>query len=411
MKGVEHLNRHQNTMFRKIVTESTYSPAIAVSLSDYIRLLKRQTSKRQIGLIFVLLAVVVQLFVAAFPSESANASNPEVFIDGGIQSVEEYLRYYDQNSEGIKDLLDSLGITRLDIETSIPTALQSTDGTSVWSMHNVPANDNLAYLFTTSDNQKIAYHRPLQPQDEPLQAYVGSSSSIGWFALLKDTGNLATKTSPLGGCSPWPLESSDPSLASGPSYDQLDCHKDLSLSLSSRNISTTSTDRSEARSSDQISYTLSIRNTGDSEHISPIAVNIEDLLEYSQIINRGGGTLLAEASVLGWTDASIGPGETIERSFIVQLLPSIPSTARGSHMTSSYDCTISASFGNTIHTPVDCPLIKRLEKITASLPSTPAKYSLVAAGALLTVTLYLYLRSSQLLRELHIIRHNNLGGL
>lgn len=398
-------------MFRKIVTESTYSPAIAVSLNEYIRLLKKQTSKRQIGLIFVLLAVVVQLFVATFPSESANASNPEVFIDGGIQSIEEYLRYYDQNSEGIRDLFDSLGIKRLDIETSIPTSLQATDDISVWSMHDVPTNNSLVYPFSVSGDQKIAYHRPFEPQPEPLQAYVGSSSSLGWFAVIKDTGNLATKTSPLGDCSPWVSNQPGQSPAGSPLDDQLNCHKDLSLSLSSRNISATSVSTSQVSSSDRISYTLSVRNTGDSEHTVPIAISIKDILEYSQLINRGGGTLLADTGILSWPETTVAPGETVEKSFIVQILPSIPSTARGAHVPSSYDCTLSASFGNTTHTPVDCPFIKKLENIAASLPPTPTHYSLVAAGALLITTLYLYLRSSQLLRELHIIRHNNLGGL
>jgi hypothetical protein len=113
-------------MFRKIVTELAYSPALAGELAVYIKHLRQEKAKRQIGLIFIALALVIQLFAALLPPESANTSDSTAFIDGGIQTLDEYLHYYDQDTENIKDLLTSLGITRTDIQSATPEQLKPT---------------------------------------------------------------------------------------------------------------------------------------------------------------------------------------------------------------------------------------------------------------------------------------------
>ena len=105
-------------MFRKIVTELAYSPALAGNLGHYIKQLRNETSRRQIGLIFVSLAVIVQLFANLFPPESANAHDPTTFIDGGIPSIDEYLNHYDKNDGNIQSLLNSLGIKRSEIKAA-----------------------------------------------------------------------------------------------------------------------------------------------------------------------------------------------------------------------------------------------------------------------------------------------------
>lgn len=395
-------------MFRKIVTESTYSPALAASLGEYIRRLRRDTIKRQVGFVFVLLSIVIQLFATLLPPESANAKNPEIFIDGGVRSVQEYLGYYDENAEGIKDLLNSLGITRLNIETAIPTTLSSADDASLWLIHNTRDENDTAHHFSSLDGSpRVAYHRPLSQADMPLQAFVSSSSSLGWFAIARDTGNLISRTPTTADCSPW-----SPALSSGSSDTNIGCGGVLESSLSMHSVSSSSrTTPEEAKPSDRIMYTLSMKNTGDTVASTPLRIDLTDILEYSQLIDRGGGLFDPKTKLLSWPEASLAAEESLVRSFTVRLLPTTPAVAQGAYITSSYDCVMSASFGDTLALPVACPLIKHIERTTSSLPKASTGANLTFIACLLALSLYLLLRSKQLLAELYIIRHNHLGAL
>lgn len=400
-------------MFRKIVTELAYSPALAGNLGDYIKKLRDERSKRQIGIIFVLLAIVVQLFATLFPPESANANNPDVLIDGGVQSVDDYLTYYDQNAENIRDLLTSLGITRSDIEAARLATLPSTAEASFWSVQNNRGEDGSSYSFQTpSGKLGVAYYRPLSSLHSLPEAYVGSSAQSGeWFAVTKNSGNLITEAKSTPNCSSW--FSTSVGLRSTSSWnDAVSCPAALEPSLSARTIlPSSSTTPRMANASDRIAYTLSITNKGVDDMPVVPAINLEDVLEYSRILDNGGGEYNYDTKMLSWSTTTLAAGESAERNFIIQLLPTVPSTARGQHIDASYDCMLKASFGNSISTSVNCPFVKHIENVTNNLPMVSKRANLISAAGLLIATLYLYFRSRQLLTELYIIRHNHLGGL
>lgn len=390
-------------MFRKIVTESTFSPALAASLGEYIKKVRKDTIKRQVGFVFVLLAIAIQCFATFLPPESANASNPEVFIDGGVQTVTEYLTFYDHNADGIQDFLNSLGVTRLDIEKAIPTQLLSAEDTSLWLLQNTRDEGNSLYHYSTSDGaSKVAYFRPLSEDEMPLDAFVSSSPTLGWFAILQDNGNIVSRTPALAACSPW-----TPALGLA---ENPHCNSTLEPSVTMRTVSSRSSVTPElARPSDRIMYTLSLSNTGDTPAQALPTVDLSDILEYSQLIDRGGGFFDPDTKILSWPQADLAPQETLVRSFIVRLLPTIPAVAQGEFVSSSYDCAIGVTFGNTLSVPVECPLTKRIEKMSNTLPRLSATANLVFILTLILLSLYLLLRSKQMLTELYVIRHNHLG--
>lgn len=390
-------------MFRRIVTELAYSPALASGLNVYIRKLRREEAKRQIGLIFVILAVLVQLFATTLPPESANASNPTAFIDTGIESHEHFLGYYDQNTESVRDLFTALSISREDVKSTTEETIEPTSDLYYWSMQSSRDTNDTIYHFSTTGGLKTAYYRPLSSQytlttnqRTPLWAYVGSSAQLGWFGILQGTGNLVTKSPAIAACT------------SAESTSAPTCIPPLELSLSSRNMSTK---LPEASASDHLMYSLQVKNVTSDRMAVPISINLEDVLEYSQILDRGGGNLDLTTRILTWPQTTLAAGEQLSRSFIVQIMPEIPSTARGQHITASYDCVISASFGNSVSTPINCPPAKYIEKVVSSLPPVSPSTNILFALALLGSTLYFYMRARQLLTELYIIRHNQPGGV
>ncbi len=160
-----------------------------------------------------------------------------------------------------------------------------------------------------------------------------------------------------------------------------------------------------------MAYTLSVKNNSDTNIDVIPAINLEDILEYTRILDYGGGDYDYDTRNLSWSKSTLTPQENLEKTFIVQALPSIPSTARGEYVTASYDCRVSASFGNTLSIPTDCPPAKQIEQIINNLPQLSGKVAGAVSVGFLALALYLYGRARQFLTELYIIRHNHLGGL
>lgn len=391
-------------MFRKIVTELAYSPALAGSLSQYVKQLRDETSKRQIGLIFTLLAVTVQVIATLYPPESANANNPAVFFDKEIESIEQYLDLYDENTANIKDLLRSLGVTRNEIKSASLNDIPSSDTITLWTTNNPRTSDTNMHFFTTSNqNEEIAYYRPFPQEVEGSNAFIGTSTALGgWFGITKQGANLITEH---------PLKQKCIEPLQVHSWSKNDsCLKNINQTLRAH-IIPSNTEIRTLKALDRVAYTLSIENKSDSDITIVPSINLVDTLEYSRILDYGGGSYNFDSRNLRWKSTKIPANSSIDRTFIIQMLPSIPATATGQHIPSSYDCVLDISFGTSLTTPVDCPISKRVEQFINQLPRVPRSINILGASLLILTVGFLYIRSRQMLTELYIIRHNHLGGL
>jgi len=161
-----------------------------------------------------------------------------------------------------------------------------------------------------------------------------------------------------------------------------------------------------AFSSDQISYTISVENIG----LNPTPVKLEehlaDVLEYANIIDSGGGTLDKKTGVLSWPDVTLNPNTKQTRTFIIRLFDMIPATAQGLYNSTSYDCIMTNTFGNSIDIYVDYPAPKIIERVAAELPKTGPTQNIIFSGIVLTFTLYFYTRTRQLKKEIRLIRRD-----
>lgn len=399
-------------MFRKIVTELAFSPTLVGNLGYYIKTLRNEASKRQIGLIFTLLTVMVQLITVLAPPESANSNNPEIFTETGVESPEQYLEYFDQNTANIRDLFTSLGITRSEVEAAKQEKLLPTHNAVFWSLNNTRTEENTAYSFRNSRGEtSTAFYQPISPNLYGSSVYTGSSSRLGGnFSVTKAGANLITDITPPSNCSVWLKSPTTPLEVDTWTKDDR-CLSVVALSLTARKISSNTPGADQLSALDRVAYTISVKNM--SEKTVPLipSINLEDILEYSRILDYGGGEYDFNTKNLTWNATDLAPENNLGRTFIVQLLPTIPATAKGQYITASYDCQMTASFGNSIKASVDCPVMKQVEKITSSLPYVPPSITITSGVVLLAVVSFLYARSRQQLSEIYIIRHNHLGGL
>src|SRR5688572_1284811 len=105
-------------MFRKLVSNLPFSPAMVGQLGFYARRLRREQLTRRLGLLFTVFAIVVQSFAVFSPVEEVSAATGSSIVEGGVNSVQDILRIYDAGAKGqndFKDIFDYFGVTRAEL--------------------------------------------------------------------------------------------------------------------------------------------------------------------------------------------------------------------------------------------------------------------------------------------------------
>ncbi len=189
-------------MFRRIVSNLSFSPALVGQLGFYAKRLRKEEATRRLGLVFTALALVVQSLAVFSPPEAANAASAADFIPGGVPSKQAFLNHYDNNTNRIKGLFDSLGITRAEVSDATRGSIGQAGvaGKYNWSRTSLysAAQGERSYTFNNGAGNVTFFYRPLSltANNPPYDVLVGNSKQFGWFAIKMDCGNLITKTPP-----------------------------------------------------------------------------------------------------------------------------------------------------------------------------------------------------------------------
>jgi len=166
-----------------------------------------------------------------------------------------------------------------------------------------------------------------------------------------------------------------------------------------------------AKAKDRITFTLTAQNSGGTAKDFTFEDTIGDTLEYSRLIDAGGGSFNSSSRILSWPVISLKPGEKQVRVFSVQLLDTIPATPKGISDASSYDCRIENTFYDTsVVFSVDCPAPKDIETVVPELPHTGPTENIIFAGVVLAIVAFFYFRARQLGTEVRLIRRDINGG-
>ncbi len=195
-------------MFRKLVSNVSFSPALVGQLGFYARRLKKEEATRRTGLIFTALALIVQSFAVFSAPEPANAASSSDMIRGGVSSKTELMQHFDANTNSTKTFYTELGITREELRTSTAGSLNSKSDVLSWGMRSQFSASKGERVYTVKNSNGTStsfYSRPLKLWDSTdytkrngstYQVYIGHSKKFGWFAIIKNCGNLVTKYHP-----------------------------------------------------------------------------------------------------------------------------------------------------------------------------------------------------------------------
>lgn len=191
-------------MFRKLVSNLAFSPALVGQIGFYAKRLRKEEATRRIGLVFTVLALVIQSLAVFTPPEAANAASSRDFIYGGVSSLEQFLSAYDSNKGNIKDIYTGYaGITRAEIASAKLTTWTVGDKLS-WGRQAVlsPSQGEVKHVVLNSAGSPVTtvYSHPqkvfFKSSTSKDYGWVGYSKKIGWFAISKACANLVTKKVP-----------------------------------------------------------------------------------------------------------------------------------------------------------------------------------------------------------------------
>lgn len=192
-------------MFRKLVSNLPFSPALVGQLGFYARRLKKEQVTRRLGLIFTALAIVAQSFAVFNPPDQALASSASDIVPGGVSSVSAILSLYDSGSQGRNDfkaLMDYFGVTRQELaamklektcskdRSIISFGRQHLFSSSEGELkHQVPSPQGVSNFYSTP----LYLHDRFNGGSFCTESFVGNSSKVGWFSIMKKCGNFQIK--------------------------------------------------------------------------------------------------------------------------------------------------------------------------------------------------------------------------
>lgn len=412
-------------MFRKIVSNLPFSPALIGQLGFYAKRLRKEEVTRKLGLFFMILALLVQSLAVFQPSESANAASSNDMVYGGIgQSLNNFLSAYDANTKHLKDVMNYVGITRTEIASARYSSWTAGDKLS-WGFnpHFSYSKGERTYSIVNAQGYKVttAYSRPLKlwtGSRAKINGWFGYSKSIGWFGLMQDCGNLVTDKAPTPRCVYNNTLTADAETCKPcPGNKTLwindpVCTPNITKSKTATNISQGYIDASSitAKAGDQISYTITVKNTGLNTTSYGLQDSLADALEYATLTDSGGGTLDKTTGILSWSTINLDAKEEQTRTFVIKVLDPIPATAQGKSNGTSYDCLMTNTFGNSIGIKIDCPVPKAVEQVTTQLPKTGPTDNLIFAGLTLAIVAFFYARTRQVKKEVYLIRRDVVSG-
>lgn len=168
----------------------------------------------------------------------------------------------------------------------------------------------------------------------------------------------------------------------------------------------------EAHAEDVIEYILSVKNTGSVKFVDfRMQENMNDVLEYADILELDGGTLNEDEGIITWPATDIAADQTLQKKITVQVKAEIPQTPASASDPGSYDLIMTNVFyDKSIHISLPASPEKQIEIVSKTLPNTGPGESMAVAFVIVTVAGYFFARSRLMGQELDIIKHEYSAG-
>jgi uncharacterized repeat protein (TIGR01451 family) len=184
-------------MFRKLVSNIGFSPALVGQLAFYAKRLRKEETTRKLGLLFTVFALVIQSFVVFAPPSSANSADSNDMCPGitrDTDGVKKIKNCYNNNTRHFKDTMDYFGISKTELWKAL-------DGDGSWRYTTTYKNwYTFGHESRSSDVKNYSsaiagklYARKWKNTIQTRQWGWKGKSGETEFIILADCGNLALK--------------------------------------------------------------------------------------------------------------------------------------------------------------------------------------------------------------------------
>ncbi len=112
-------------MFKKLLSNLSFNPSLIGQVSFYARRMKRESSVRRIGVIFMVLTMGVQLLAASSPAEASLSSSSNDIINGGFQTKTQAVLHCLNPSSDFLKILTYYGVGCTEISNATDETIRS----------------------------------------------------------------------------------------------------------------------------------------------------------------------------------------------------------------------------------------------------------------------------------------------
>lgn len=452
--------------FKRLLSNLPFNPSLIGKVSFYAKRLRRESSIRRLGFIFIALAMFIQTLAIVSPPKPSIARSGNDLIEGGFSSQGQAISVCQNNTAAFRDIAAHFNISCENIAAARTVTLRSDNyNAQLYSMGRIaygkpgetPVNVNgtnyyLRYLWSWDSWGAWSTYTALQGTDNNGRPFFilydcGNFVFIGlpppppppepvcpgwyagwgfWYQSPDGSVNHATRTTTTNPCVAAPpppkappcpynasIEKNNPACKpcedSQTNDDKTAC---LEYSKKARNITAHIEDANNTTASagDEITYTLFVKNKGKADISDvPVSENISDILDYADVVNLNGGKQ-GDHGIISWPNQKVRAGATIQEQFTVRVKDPIPQTPASSSDPGHFDLTMTNVYGNTVTIKLPGSPAKTAEAVAGSLPNTGPGTTLVAGFGITVVVGYFLARSRLMRKELEAVRVEYTSG-
>lgn len=190
-------------MFEKLLANLPYNPTLTKQLSFYARRMRREQAIRRTGMVFIVMAFMVQFFAFVSPPQPTTASSNNDMVPGGFSSKSQAVTACNSDVRQFKRVLANFGITCNDVSKTTMITFRSTDhNNQLFSFNWIPQGANNARTgkktyetpYNLNGVAQTIYARKLSSFDSgaysTYQVLAGKTASGVTFYIMLDCGNL-----------------------------------------------------------------------------------------------------------------------------------------------------------------------------------------------------------------------------
>lgn len=444
-------------MFKKLLSNLSFNPSLIGQVSFYAKRMHREEAIRRTGLVFVVLALVVQLFAAVSPPEQTLAASNNDIVHGGFTTREQAVNYCRSNTQ---DFANTLAYYKISCETLAGAAtktIRSTDR-DYDSLGRVPQGPTIARTgkatdeYSTMINGTEYFMRNLRAWDSgafsTYKVLEMKNTDGVTIMVMFSCANLVTigkytppprptppkTTPPVDACPKIPGKQTNKEECDvcvnvpGEQSDKSECYPcpeaktndattaclELSKTAANQTQNLPNADNTLAMANDILVYSLTVKNKG-SQAVKAFVVeeNLNDVLEYADIVDLGGGKK-DDKHVVRWDKQDIAAGQTIQKKITVRVKDPVPQTPVSATDPSSFDLIMTnVYYGTAVHIKLPASTAKSTEVLVATLPNTGPGTTIAIGVVVVVFASYFFARSRLMAKELDIVKRDyaSSGGM